>query len=553
MKQGQKVLLVGGVAGGASTAARLRRLDEHARIILFERGAHISFANCGLPYYIGGEIQDKEALTVQTPEDFKGKFAVDIRTFHEVTSIDPEKKCVTVKEVLSGEVYEESYDKLVLSMGAEPIRPPIPGADSARVFTLRNIPDTYRMKDFMETQKPTSAVIMGGGFIGVELAENLSHAGIQVTLVEMANQILAPLDMDMAAEVQAHIKSKGVRLELENGVQEIRETADGLTVSLQHGRIEADFLIMAIGVRPETSLAREAGLALNARGAILVDEHLQTSDPHIYALGDAVEVMNSITGEKAHVPLAGPANKQGRIVADNLCGFDSTYIGTQGSSILKVFDMTVASTGINEKTAKRLGLSYDKAFTYSSNHADYYPGASKMSIKTIFELGTGRILGAQIVGFEGVDKRCDILAVAIRAKMTAYDLCKLELCYAPPYNSAKDPVNMVGFVIENLLTGKVKQFHWHDVADLPRDGSVTLLDVRLPEEYEAGHIEGFENLPLGQIRSRLSELDPNKKLYVSCQIGLKAYHAARILAQNGFDVSILAGSYRLYQLAAENQ
>jgi NADPH-dependent 2,4-dienoyl-CoA reductase/sulfur reductase-like enzyme/peroxiredoxin family protein/TusA-related sulfurtransferase/rhodanese-related sulfurtransferase len=547
MIQGQKVLIVGGVAGGASTAPRLRRLDEQAEIIMFERGEYVSFANCGLPYFIGGEIKDKTGLTVQTPQDFVEKFKIDVRTKQKVTAIDTEKKKVTVKKLDSGEIYEESYDKLVLSMGAEPILANIEGSNSNKVFMLRNIPDTYRIKDYLETKTPRSAVVMGGGFIGVEMAENLRRAGLVVTLVEMADQVIAPIDPDMAADVHRYIESKGVRLALKNGVQAIHDDGRVLHIELNQGSVDADMLVMAIGVRPEASIAAAAGIQLNERGAIIVDEHMRTSAPDVYAVGDVVEITDSVTGQKGYVPLAGPANKQGRIAADNICGIDSTYPGTQGSSILKVFDMTVASTGVNEKTAKRLGLNYDKAFTYSGNHAGYYPGAVNMAIKTIFETETGKILGAQIVGYDGVDKRCDVLATAIRAGMTASDLAKLELCYAPPYGSAKDPVNMVGFVIENLVTGKVKQIHWHDLSELPQDGSVTRVDIRTPIEFENGHIDSFSNIPLTQLRNRLQELDKSKPVYVNCQIGLKAYAGARILSQNGFDVSIIAGGYRLYQ------
>lgn len=546
MDMAKKVLIVGGVAGGATAAARLRRLDEKANIIMFERGEYISFANCGLPYYIGGDIKEKSALTLQTPLSFNSRFNVDVRVQSEVTAINPKNKSVTVKNHATGEVYEESYDKLILSMGAEPIKPNIEGINSDTVFTLRNIPDTYKIKDYIENKKPRSAAVVGGGFIGVEMAENLRAAGLQVTLIEMADQVIAPIDYDMASDVHRHIESKGVKLMLGNAVRYISENGNSLKIALNSGEVNADMLIMAIGVRPETKIAKDAGIVLNERGSIIVDDHMQTNEPDIYAVGDAVEITDYITGNKGFVPLAGPANKQGRVAADNICGLDSVYTGTQGSSILKVFDLTVASTGINEKTAKRLGLNYDKSFTYSANHASYYPGAVNMSIKTIFEKETGRILGAQIVGYEGADKRCDVFAVAIRAKMTAFDLTKLELCYAPPFGSAKDPVNMAGFVIENLLTGKVKNFHWHDIANLPRDGSVTLLDTRTVLEYENGAIDGFINIPLDSLRKRLSELDKSKPVYVTCQVGLRGYVAARILSQNGFDVYNLSGGYRLY-------
>jgi len=544
---GVKVLIVGGVAGGASAAARLRRLDENAEIILFERGEYISFANCGLPYYIGGKITEKTDLTLQTPQNFKASFNVDVRVFNEVIAIDTAAKTVSVKNHRSGETYTERYDKLILSPGAEPIRPNIEGLQSQKVFTIRNIPDTCRLKEYIETNKPGSAAVIGGGYIGVEMAENLCEAGLQVTLIEMLDQVIAPLDYDMACDVHRHIESKGVNLILKNGVKSVSEDENRLTIRLNDGEIQADLLIMSIGVRPESGLAKAAGLDTNERGCIIVNEGMLTSDPDIYAVGDAVEVMDYMTGQKGFIPLAGPANKQGRIAADNICGLDSRYAGTQGSAILKVFDMTVAVTGVNEKTAKRLGLDYDKSFTYSPNHAGYYPDAVSMSVKTIFEKSSGKILGAQITGFDGVDKRCDVYATAIRAGMTAYDLTKLELCYAPPYSSAKDPVNMAGFVIENTLTGKVRNFHWHDVESLPRDGGALLLDVRTPMEYAGGTIDGFKNIPLNELRSRLGELDKSKPVRVICQSGARSYAAARILAQNGFDVNNLSGGYRLYR------
>jgi len=542
----RKVLIVGGVAGGASAAARLRRLDEHAEIIMFERGEYISFANCGLPYYIGGEIQDKAQLTLQTPESFHARFHVDVRTKSEVTAIDPKNKTVTVRKTDSGETYTESYDKLILSMGAEALLPPIPGIDSSRVFTLRNIPDTYKIKDFINRQQARSAIVVGGGYIGVEMAENLRAAGLAVTLVEMADQVIGPLDYDMACDVHRHIRTNGVKLLLNTAVKAIEESSKGLSVKTDQGDLEADFLIMAIGVRPESAIAQEAGLATNPRGGILVNEHMQTSDEDIYAAGDAVEVTDFITGQQVMIPLAGPANKQGRIAADHITGIDSRYTGTQGSAILKVFDLTVATTGINEKTAKRLGLNYDKSFTFSGSHASYYPGAVNMSIKTIYEKDSGKILGAQIVGYEGSDKRCDVIATAIRFGATAHDLTRLELCYAPPYSSAKDPVNMAGFAIENLLAGRVKNFHWHDIAALQKDKNVILLDTRTPMEFETGSIPGFRNIPLDSLRERLHELDKSKRIYVTCQIGLRGYIACRILTQHGFDCYNLSGGYRLY-------
>ena len=547
MTMSKKVLIVGGVAGGATAAARLRRLDENAEIIMFEKGNYISYANCGLPYYIGGEIKEKSALTLQTPKSFNNRFNVDVRILSEVIAIDPKAKSVTVTNHATGESYSEGYDKLILSMGAEPFRPGIEGIDSDKVFTLRTIPDTFKIKEYIDDNKPGRAAIVGGGFIGVEMAENLKNAGLSVTIIEMLDQVIAPIDYDMACDVHRHLESKGVRLMLGNGLRSISDNGSSLKITLDNDEIDTDMLIMAIGVRPDTGIARDAGILLNKRGSIVVDNHMLTSEKDIYAVGDAVEITDFVTGNKGFVALAGPANKQARVAADNICGDNSTYTGTQGSSILKVFDLTVASTGVNEKTAKRLGLDYDKLFTYSASHAGYYPGASNMRIKTVFEKKTGKILGAQIVGYDGVDKRCDVLATAIRAGMTAYDLTKLELCYAPPYSSAKDPVNMVGFAIENLLTGKVKNFHWHDVEKLPRDGSVTLLDVRTVKEYENGHIDGFINIPVDSLRDRLNELDKEKPVYETCMVGARGYVAARILMQNGFDTYNFNGGYLLYR------
>ena len=542
-----KVVVVGGVAGGASAAARLRRLDESAEIIMFERGEYISFANCGLPYYIGGEITDRAALTLQTPQSFHSRFHVDVRINSEVTAIDPKAKQVTVRSKDRGE-YTESYDKLILSPGAAPIRPPMEGADNERVFTLRNIPDTYKIRGYVEEQHPKSAVVVGGGYIGVEMAENLKNAGVDVTIVELADHVIAPLDYDMACDVHRYLKEKGVGLILQNGVQSIREEDGALRLTLSDGEIDTDLVIMAVGVRPDTALAKEAGLELNRRGAIVVDEHMLTSDPDIYAVGDAVEVTDFVTGEKAYIPLAGPANKQGRIAADNICGIPTTYKNTQGSAVLKIFDMTVATTGVNERAAKAAGLDYDKVYTFSNSHASYYPGSTGMSIKTLYEKGTGKILGAQIVGFDGVDKRCDVLATAIRAGMTAKDLTELELCYAPPFGSAKDPVNFVGYVIENTLAGRVKNFFWDDVAKLPRDGSVTLLDVRTDLERQNGqYIDGFIHIPVDELRERVGELDKSKPVYIHCRTGLRSYVACCMLNGLGFDCYNLSGGWRLYE------
>lgn len=543
-----KILIIGGVAGGATAAARLRRLDENTEIIMFEKGEYISFANCGLPYYIGGEIVDKSSLTLQTPKSFHARFNIDVRNFTEVTSIDRTAKKVTAVNQVTGKSYEESYDKLILSMGAEPIRPNIEGNNNPKVFTLRNIPDTYRIKNYIDENHPKSAAVIGGGYIGVEMAENLHRAGLQVTIIEMMNQVIAPIDYDMACEVHSHIRSKGVELILGKAVKAITDDGKEMTIMLDAGEIQADMVIMAIGVHPDTDIAKKAGVQINARGSITVNENMVTSDKDIYAVGDAVEVTDFITGQKAFIPLAGPANKQGRIAADHICGIDSKYAGTQGSSILRVFDMTVAATGTNEKNAIKNGLDYDKVFTYSASHASYYPNASNMSIKTIFEKKTGRILGVQIAGYDGVDKRCDVFATAIRFGAAAFDLCKLELCYAPPYSSAKDPVNMAGYVIENVLQGHVKNFHWHEVERLLDDPGAILLDTRTNAEYERGKMDGFQNIPLDELRQRMNELDKSKRIYVTCQIGLRGYAAARILAQNGYDVYNLSGGYRLYNL-----
>ena len=548
-----KVLIVGGVAGGASAAARLRRLDEKAEIIMFERGEYISFANCGLPYYIGGEINKKSALTLQTPQSFNSRFNVDVRVFNEVTAIDPEKKQVTVHNVQTGEDYTESYDELILSPGAAPLVPKMDGVDDPRVFTLRNIPDTVKIRDYVEEEFPESAVVVGGGYIGVEMAENLKKAGLNVTIVELADHVIAPLDGDMAAEVHRYLRDQGVELMLGKAVQSMEDKGGKLTLHLSEGEIETDMVILSVGVRPDTALAQGAGLELNAKGAIVVNEHMQTSKEHIYAVGDAIEIVDFVTGKKGYVPLAGPANKQGRIAADNICGIKSSYKNTLGSSVLKIFDMTVAMTGVNERTAQAAGLDYDKVYTYSQSHASYYPGGHGISIKTLYEKGTGKILGAQLVGYDGVDKRCDVIATAIRAGMTAYDLTELELCYAPPFGSAKDPVNFVGYVIENTLTGKVKNFFWNDVEKLPRDGSVTLLDVRTPSEREVGHIPGFIHIPLDELRQRAGELPQDKPVYIHCHSGLRSYLACRMLTGLGYDCYNLSGGWRFYEIAVNDK
>ena len=540
-----KTIIIGGVAGGASAAARLRRLDEAAEIIILERGEFISFANCGLPYFIGGEITDRKMLTLQTPSSFKARFNIDVRVFSEAIKISPDTKTVTVKNLNTGTTYEEGYDNLILSPGAEPIKPNIVGIDGDNVFTLRNIPDTLKIKSYIETTEPKSAVVVGGGYIGVEMAENLAKAGLEVSIVELADHLIAPLDFDMAADVHRYIKEKGIRLYLNNGVKAI----DGGKIFFRNGEISADMVIMSVGVRPETSLAKDCGIALNSRGSIVVDSRMRTNIPNIFAVGDAVEVNNYVTKAAAFIPLAGPANKQGRIAADNIAGFDSEYKGTQGSAVLKLFDMTVATTGLNEKSAEAAGIDFDKIYTYSASHASYYPGGNMMSVKILWDKKTLKIIGAQIVGFDGVDKRMDVIASAIRFGAKVTDLAELELCYAPPYGSAKDPVNMAGFVAENIISGRVKQFFWHDVESLPRDGSVTLLDVRTATERTRGHIDGFTHIPLDSLRKRINELPKDKPVYVHYHSGLRSYIACCILAGNGFDCYNLAGGWRLYESA----
>lgn len=538
-----KTIIIGGVAGGASAAARLRRLDETAEIIVLERGEYVSFANCGLPYYIGGVITNQNNLTLQTPESFRARFNIDVRVNNEALKINPDTKTVLINDLKSGNSYTESYDNLILSPGAEPIRPNIDGINNNFVFTLRNIPDTLKIKEYIKSTMPKSAVVVGGGYIGVEMAENLKEAGLEVSIVELANHLIAPLDFDMATDVHRYIKSKGINLYLNNGVKAI----DNHKVILQNGEINADMVIMSVGVRPETAFAQECGIKTNNRGSIIVDQNMRTNIPHIYAVGDAVEVKDFITGNSAFIPLAGPANKQGRIAADNIAGISSEYNGTQGSAVLKLFDMTVATTGINEKSAEAAGIDYDKTYIYSGSHASYYPGANNMSIKALWDKKTLKILGVQIVGFEGVDKRMDVLATAIRLGAKITDLTKLELCYAPPFSSAKDPVNMLGFVAENIVTGKIKQFFWDDVESLSRDGSVTLLDVRTATEVQRGKIDGFVNIPLDSLREHISEIPKNKPIYVYCHSGLRSYIACRILMGNGYECFNLAGGWRLYE------
>ena len=550
---GQKVLIIGGVAGGATAAARLRRLDENAEIIIIERGQYVSYANCGLPYYIGGTIRNKNNLTLQSPQGFKERFNIEVRINNEALAINRKSKTVQIKDINTNEVYEESYDKLILSPGAKPLVPPIDGITIDEVFTLRNIPDTYKISDFIKNNSPKSALVIGGGFIGLEMAENLSHKGIDVSLAEMSDHIMsASLDFDTAAIVHTYMQYNGINLYLNNAVKSIKKqtnSSGNLTITMANGEnLTADMIILSAGVRPESNLAKSCGLELNKIGAIVVNEHMQTSDNDIYAVGDAIEITNFINGKRCNVPLAGPANKQARIAADNIYGINSVYKGVQGSAILKLFDMSIASTGLNESQIKQLGIDYDKVVTISPSHATYYPGASSMTVKTIFNKENGRILGAQIVGFDGVDKRIDVLATAIRAKMTGFDLTELELAYAPPFSSAKDPVNMAGYIIENIMNGIVKQVHWHDIPLLAENNDYILLDVRTPYEVSQGKITGSINIELDSLRQNLDRLDKSKKIIVHCQSGVRSYYAARILMEHGFDAYNLSGGYGFYSI-----
>lgn len=543
-----KVVIVGGVAGGATAAARIRRLDETAEIVVFERSGYISYANCGLPYYIGDVITDPDALTLQTPESFFSRFRVNMKVRHEVTAIHPERKTVAVKNLESGEVFEESYDKLLLSPGAKPTQPRLPGIGIDKLFTLRTVEDTFRIKDYINTVKPKSVVLAGGGFIGLELAENLRGLGMDVTIVQRPKQLMSPFDPDMAAFLHAEVRRHGVKLALGYTVEGFAERDGGVDVLLKDtAPLHADMVVLAIGITPESDLAKQAGLELGIRGSIVVNDRMETSAPDIYAVGDAVQVKHYVTGEDTLLSLAGPANKQGRIAADNICGGDSRYLGSQGSSVLKVFDLTAAVTGINESAAAKAGLAVDKVILSPMSHAGYYPGGKVMTMKVLFEKGTYRLLGAQIIGYEGVDKRIDVLATAIHAGLKVTHLKDLDLAYAPPYSSAKDPVNMAGFMADNLERGILKQWHLEDAASLPRDGSVTLLDTRTPGEYRRGHIEGFRNIPVDELRERLDEIEPGKPVYVICQSGLRSYIAARILMEHGFDAYNFSGGYRFYE------
>jgi len=544
----KKVLIVGGVAGGASCAARLRRLDENAEIVMFERGEYISFANCGLPYHIGGIIKDRDELLLQTPESFKSRFNVDVRVFSEVKDIDRKKKKVKVFDRIREIEYEESYDVLVLSTGSTPMKPPIPGIDGEGIFSLWNIPDMDEIIEYMNNHTVKEAVVVGGGFIGIEMAENLMDRGIEVTLVEMLDQVMAPLDFDMAQILHRHMAEKGLKLVLGDGVAEFKQENDGLSVTTQSGRtIETDMVALAIGVVPNSELLKKCGLPLNNRGGAIIDDSLRTEDPDIYAVGDMVEVTHFVNGEKRMIPLAGPANKMGRMAADNICGMNRKYKGSQGTGVVKVFDMTSASVGLNEKDMKssgmKVGKDYRVTMIHPGSHAGYYPGASTISLKMLFT-PTGEILGAQAVGFEGVEKRIDVIATAQRLGATVYDLEELELNYAPPFSSAKDPVNMAGYTAENILSGTVDNITCSQLDEM--NGAV-ILDVRTPGEVKMGAVPGCINIPVDSLRDRIKEVPEGRPIIVYCRVGIRAYIACRILKQNGFEkVYNLAGGYITY-------
>lgn len=542
-----KVVIVGGVAGGATAATRLRRLNEHAQITVFERSGYISYANCGLPYYIGGVIEDKEELTLQTPESIWDRFRIDMKVHHEVTDIDTSQKTVTVHNLDNGKVYEESYDKLILSPGAKPVMPNLPGMDNEKIFTLRTVEDTLKIRAFVEERKPKTAVMVGGGFIGLEVAENLCDLGVKVTVVQRPKQLMNTLDYDMATLVHNKLRSKGISLKLGGDVIGFEEKERLQVLLKDEEPVSADMVLMAIGVSPESTLAKKAGLELGMKGAIVVNDKMETSVPDIYAVGDAVQVKHAVTGNDAVISLAGPANKQGRIAADNICGLDSHYKGSMGSSVIKLFDMTAANTGLTEKAAKDAGIDYERVVLSPASHAGYYPGAKVMTMKVVYEKNTLRILGAQIVGYDGADKRLDVIATAISAGLKADMLKDLDLAYAPPYSSAKDPVNMAGFMIDNIATGKVKQFHWDELDKLPQDGSATLIDTRTQGEYARGHVDGFINIPVDDLRENLENIDKSKPVYVMCQSGLRSYIACRILAGEGFDCYNFSGGYRFYE------
>ncbi len=555
-KPPRRIIVVGGVAGGASAAARARRLSEEAEIIIFERGPHVSFANCGLPYFVGGEIAEQDSLLVQTPQSLKARFNLDVRVSTEVLRIDRDKRQVHVRELSSGREYTEGYDALILSTGAAPLRPPIPGIDRPNHFSVRNIPDVEKIMAWSKGCQHCRAVIVGGGYIGLEMAEQLKRRGFGVTVVEAMPQVMTPLDPEMAAWLHQELRRHEVELHLNDPVAAFEEPtahepARASIVVLKSGkRLPADSVVLGLGVRPENRLAKDAGLEVGERGGIRVDQHLQTNDPRIWAVGDAIEVRDAITGEWALIPLAGPANRQGRIAADSLFGRASRYEGTFGTAILRLFLLTAGCTGANEKTLSRAGIPYLAIHLHPNSHAGYYPGAAPIALKVLFAPETGKLLGAQAVGHEGVDKRIDVLATALKGGMTMHDLAELELAYAPPYGSAKDPINLAGMIGENVLAGDVRIAQWREIGNLDPDKTV-LLDVRRDNEWQAGHMPGARHIPLDQLRARLDELPRDREIVVHCQSGQRSYYASRILTQNGFRARNLTGSYRTWKTAQE--
>ena len=549
-----KVIIVGGVAGGATAAARIRRLDEHAEITVFERSGYISYANCRLPYYIGDVIIDPEELTLQTPESFFKRFHINMKIHHEVISIHPDRKTVSVKNLENGEIFEENYDKLILSPGAKPTQPRLPGVGIDKLFTLRTVEDTFRIKEYINKNHPKSAVLAGGGFIGLELAENLRELGMDVTIVQRPKQLMNPFDPDMASMIHNEMRKHGIKLVLGYTVEGFKEKDNGVEVLLKDNpSLQADMVVLAIGVTPDTVLAKEAGLELGIKESIVVNDRMETSVPDIYAAGDAVQVKHYVTGNDALISLAGPANKQGRIIADNICGGDSRYLGSQGSSVIKVFDMTAATTGINETNAKKSGLEVDTVILSPMSHAGYYPAGKVMTMKVVFEKESYRLLGTQIIGYEGVDKRIDVLATAIHAGLNANQLKDLDLAYAPPYSSAKDPVNMAGFMIDNIAKGTLKQWHLEDMDKISKDKDVVLLDVRTVGEFSRGHIDGFKNIPVDELRERISEIEKGKPVYLICQSGLRSYIASRILEGNGYETYNFSGGFRFYDAVVNDR
>ena len=547
-----KTVIVGGVAGGASAAARLRRLDESAEIVMLERTGYVSYANCGLPYYVGGVITDKGKLTLQTPQSFASRFDVDARVLSDVVSIDRAAKKVHVRNLADGTEYDEPYDYLILSPGAKAMRPDMEGLDDPRVMTMRTVEDTFAMRSFIEENSPKTAVVCGGGFIGLEVAENLCGMGIKVTVVQRPDHVLPTLDRDMAADLHHCIRSHGIDLALGESLNGL-DTSGKLKVKLKSGKaLEADMAIIALGVVPDTGIAKDAGLDLGIKGTIVTDSRMRTSDPSIYAVGDAVQVRNFVSGLEANIALAGPANRQGRIAADNIAGIDSEYKGSMGSSVIKVFEMTAASTGLTEKAAQAAGVPYEKVYTYSASHASYYPGARNMQVKVLFDPASGRIVGAQIVGYEGVDKRIDVIATAVYAGLSVEDLAQLDLAYAPPYSSAKDPVNYAGFVACNVMSGRLRQFYWDQLPSKLSDPSVTVLDVRTPKEFSQSHLEGVLHIPVDDLRPRMAEVPEGKPVYVMCHSGLRSYIACMILSQEGYECYNLAGGYRFYSSVARD-